>query len=204
MKTLQLTQLKAIRERHALTQETLAELSALSVRTIQRIESGGGASPDSATAITLALSLDNYAALMDTPSEPIQVLLSEKVTVGNPIDPDASQLSSGGMITLIFIALFFMFIHRIIPQDAGASWISVVPHFLMLINLIILMSIMVKIMKAIGVWTDVVNTFMSILGNAPVHHDHDETLPFGDIVKLMGVSLLFGASLFLSMPTITL
>jgi transcriptional regulator with XRE-family HTH domain len=194
MITLKLTKLKNVRENKGWTQETLAELSGLSVRTIQRLESGGGASSDSATAISLALSLQDYTPLISDTGETIVIAPSERNTIDCSSDSN-SQLSTGGITFLIVIALFFMLMHNITPPALSV--------FLLLANLIIFMVVMIKMLKAVGIWTDVLNVFTSIFNRYPIPGNHDDKLPFGDILKLMGIAMLFAISLFIGLPTIT-
>jgi transcriptional regulator with XRE-family HTH domain len=200
MKTLKLTKLKSLRESKGWTQETFAELSNLSTRTIQRIESGGSASPESATAIAIALSLQDYTPLIATTDSPALIVPSEK----NFLDSTSnSQLSNGGMIALSVTALSFMFMNSMKPAVSSELWVSTLPPLLLLTNLIVFLVVMIKMLKGVGIWVDILNVFMAILNRQPIPYNHDDRLSFCDIWKLMGVLTLFTISLFMALPTIT-
>ena len=66
MKRVELTLLKYQREKCDWTQEMLAEYAGLSVRTIQRIESGGNASVETAKSIAAAMELPDYTHLIES------------------------------------------------------------------------------------------------------------------------------------------
>jgi len=71
LKAVQLPNLKKCREARQWTQDMMSELSGVSVRTIQRIESGAGSSLDSAKALAVALELPSVRSLQeDEPAEP--------------------------------------------------------------------------------------------------------------------------------------
>ena len=59
--------LRRLREQRAWSQEQLAEVAGLSVRTVQRVESGGAASPDTRMALAAALDVEpvDLCALAD-------------------------------------------------------------------------------------------------------------------------------------------
>ena len=63
MKSIQLQNLKAYREAKGWSQDMLATLSGVSKRTIQRIESGCGASIESAKSLASTFGMDSYLQL---------------------------------------------------------------------------------------------------------------------------------------------
>lgn len=74
MKQIKLNLLRQERENRDWTQDMLATFSGLSSRTIQRIESGGTATPETAKALASAFGMKDYSMLMasqpSTPSSP--------------------------------------------------------------------------------------------------------------------------------------
>lgn len=67
--------IRELRERHGLTQETLAEAAGLSTRTIQRLERGGVASMETAMALASVFDID-ATALEDCSLEQARLLRS--------------------------------------------------------------------------------------------------------------------------------
>ena len=65
MKTASLPKLKAFRENMDWSQDMLSEYSGVSVRTIQRIESGGNTSIESARALSASLELSDYTVMQN-------------------------------------------------------------------------------------------------------------------------------------------
>lgn len=65
MKTVSLPKLKAFRENMDWSQDMLSEYSGVSVRTIQRIESGGNTSIESARALSASLELSDYTVMQN-------------------------------------------------------------------------------------------------------------------------------------------
>jgi transcriptional regulator with XRE-family HTH domain len=92
MNRISLPKLKNARIDKDWTQEMLAEFSGLSVRTIQRIESGSTATLESAKSLSATLELNNYRSLMSTPEvdltrhDPLEKS-EDKVQDDAPLDP---------------------------------------------------------------------------------------------------------------------
>lgn len=100
------SRLKQLREQRAWSQEHLAALSGLSVRTIQRLETSGAASHESRLALAAAFGLDPADFAPDNPSPvtplPSQPLATEPTPSTSPRLRRAAPLLvvAAGLLTL--------------------------------------------------------------------------------------------------------
>lgn len=98
MKALQLHALKKHREAKQWTQDMLAEFSGVSVRTIQRLESGSGASMDTAKSLAATLGLKSVAELQEAqdeaPTDPVSAdSYPSAISIPIPAQAPATDLS---------------------------------------------------------------------------------------------------------------
>jgi transcriptional regulator with XRE-family HTH domain len=87
--------IRAEREKRAWTQEHVAELAGLGVRTIQRMEATGTASVESATALSAVLEIPLAALRTDLPS-------AGGVNRWGPAVIDGLVLTAGAFIAMLF------------------------------------------------------------------------------------------------------
>lgn len=105
-------QLVAARKKKGLTQEELAELSKVTVRTIQRIESG--------ETVPRAFTLKAIAAALDTPFEALQpgeevkIVNNEEQTVPNGLEEDGVHFLQTLCLSC-FCYLLIPFVHFLVP-----------------------------------------------------------------------------------------
>jgi len=112
--------LKKIRQHHGWSQERLAEMTRLSLRTIQRIETSGNASLESKLAIATAFNIS-----------PSELLDDEAIEVGN------GGINSGG-VTGVILCTGLMFYQFVL---AGVSYFDLISLLLVIVLTIAMSSI---------------------------------------------------------------
>lgn len=95
---------RALRERRAWSQEQLAEVAGLSVRTVQRVETGGGASLDTRMALAAALEVTPAELCMEDPDAP---RAAESASDTAPGTPPADQEFRTAII-VVGVAIVFL------------------------------------------------------------------------------------------------
>lgn len=82
MKTIKLHKLKSYRENAGWSQEMLAEMAGVSLRTIQRVEADNQTTIETAKALAAALSLPSHDSLSTTPRQVAHLSMGHKIFAG--------------------------------------------------------------------------------------------------------------------------
>lgn len=100
--------LRQLREQRAWSQEQLAEVAGLSVRTVQRIESGSAASPETRMALATALGVGPVD--LCAPSGPQAGEAGTPLGQGKPLDEERafrSLVATLGLVIVFILLLLF-------------------------------------------------------------------------------------------------
>lgn len=175
MQNVTLLQLKARREAMGWTQDMLRDASAVSVRTIQRIESGGHTSVETAKSLAGALNLHSYAQLQADPPAPLAPEPETAPPSGNETVMDSATPTQkrkpfpwATLTLLLFVpatlAALGMLLHG--GEDASmlrhTGWLMV-----SLIATIFTMFSFVRLAKAVGAWHLIVEVVYAVYGRSP-------------------------------------
>lgn len=116
MKTVLLTRLKEHRENAGLSQDTLAQMAGISLRTIQRIEAGGETSIETAKALSSVLSLSSYQGMTTATDNTPHSQKAEENTLGHKLSLCLFILGLfilfGGFLIKIFMSIWELFTYE--------------------------------------------------------------------------------------------
>lgn len=114
--------LRQLREERSWTQEHLAEVAGVSLRTIQRVEREGNASADSRLAIAAAFGVD-VSILVDKTQEPA-ALAPQTVAANAPLQPQKKSWASESFLRhlIVYLVVCSLLVYLDFSSGSGVHW----------------------------------------------------------------------------------
>jgi transcriptional regulator with XRE-family HTH domain len=182
MTNVYLNNLKQHRTDKGWSQELVAKFSGVSSRTLQRIESGGATSIETAKSLAAVFELDSYLCLSSSepevsiiPNTPLSDGLNDKVkersTLSNDVIESAVKEDERswwekhiaydpiGVLVIAIISLVLMSARYLLPKSFSQEDVVFYMQFITTFNLIMMLIVMRKIMQGVGMWDEVCNMF---------------------------------------------
>lgn len=210
MQNVTLSELKRLREGMGWTQEMLKDASTISIRTIQRIESGGHTSVETAKSLAGALNLTSYAQLQaETLASTVPDAVVTHSTPNQEMECRHSPtkkrrtLPWSTMTLLLFIPGVLAGLGSLLYSDGDVFTPRMTGWFLVgLLSMVSTMFSMVRLAKATGAWSVVADAVRAMYGRAPGPTPAPE--PMGKAMLYSGMAITHGLAMCLIiMPSIT-
>jgi len=181
MNSVVLSNLKQFRLDNGWTQDVVSKLSGVSSRTLQRIESGGSTSIETAKSLASVFELDSYKKLLAS-SAPTETGANQTVSSEKDDMPHSSEYEDTkeagavnqeslswwerniehnlfGILVIVALALLLMSVRYLLPTSFTQEETALSMQFSVLFSLAIIFGVAQKIMRGVGIWGDVCNIF---------------------------------------------